>query len=341
MSSRPAARPARTARPARPPQPARGRPPRARRTVAAALGLLAAVAGACARGGDRAAASPSAAAPAVGVDDFGDTVRAPAPGRGPARLVSLNPTTTEILFALGAGPRLAGRTHWDVYPDSARLVPDLGDGLRPNVEAVLAARPDLVVLYATADNRDAARALRAAGVPVVALRIDRADQFARAARLLGRLVGDSARGATVADTVLGTLARVRAATAGRPRPRAVWPLGGEPLYVAGGAGFLGELLETAGADNVFADVPEPAPQVSREEVIRRGADVVVAGPNAAAQIERAPAWRGLAAVRAGRVVVVDTSLLLRPSVQLGRAAAMLAERLHPGALAAAGAAPRR
>jgi ABC-type Fe3+-hydroxamate transport system substrate-binding protein len=273
------------------------------------------------------------------VDDFGDTVRAP--GRAPARVVSLNPTTTEILFALGAGPRLAGRTHWDVYPDSARLVPDLGDGLRPNVEAVLAARPDLVVLYATADNRDAARALRAAGVPVVALRIDRADQFARAARLLGRLVGDSARGATVADTVLGTLARVRAATAGRARPRAVWPLGGEPLYVAGGAGFLGELLETAGADNVFADVPEPAPQVSREEVIRRGADVVVAGPNAAAQIERAPAWRGLAAVRAGRIVVVDTSLLLRPSVQLGSAAAMLAERLHPGALAAAGAAPRR
>jgi ABC-type Fe3+-hydroxamate transport system substrate-binding protein len=272
---------------------------------------------------------------AGGVDDFGDTVRLPAAGRAPRRVVSLNPTTTELLFALGAGGRLVGRTRWDVYPDSARLVPDLGDGIRPNVEAVLAARPDLVVLYAGADNRDAARAFRAAGVPVVALKIDRIAQFAGAARLLGRVVGDSARGATVADTVLATLARVRAATAALPRPRAVWPLFGEPLYVAGGGSFLSELLDAAGADNVFGDLPAPSPQVSREEVLRRGADVIVTGPSGAARLRREPAWQGLAAVRTGRVVVVDTALLLRPSVQLGRAAAMLAERLHPGALAAA------
>jgi ABC-type Fe3+-hydroxamate transport system substrate-binding protein len=271
-----------------------------------------------------------AATRAAAIDDFGDTVRVPADA--PRRVVSLNPTTTELLFAIGAGKRLVGRTHWDVYPDSARRVPDLGDGIRPNVEAVLAARPDLVVLYASADNRDAARAFRGAGIPVVALKIDRIEQFGRAARLLGRVVGDSARGDTVADTVLATVARVRAATAGRPRPRAVWPLVGDPLYVAGAGSFLSELLDAAGATNVFADLPQPSPQVSREEVLRRDADLVVTGPAGAARLRGERAWQALTAVRTGRIVVVDTAFLLRPSVQLGQAAAMLAERIHPGAL---------
>ncbi|HEX8943828.1 MAG TPA: ABC transporter substrate-binding protein, partial [Gemmatimonadaceae bacterium] len=70
-------------------------------------------------------------------------------GRAPRRIVSLNPATTEILFAIGAGPRLVGRSQYDVFPDSAKLVPSVGAALRPNIEAVLATHPDLVVLYAS------------------------------------------------------------------------------------------------------------------------------------------------------------------------------------------------
>ena len=103
-------------------------------------------------------------------DDFGDTLSA---GTAPRRIVSLNPSTTELLFAIGAGNRLVGRTTYDLWPVAARSVPDLGPGLRPNVEAVLAVHPDLVVLYASDDNRDAARRLRAAGVATAAFRVDR------------------------------------------------------------------------------------------------------------------------------------------------------------------------
>jgi ABC-type Fe3+-hydroxamate transport system substrate-binding protein len=261
-------------------------------------------------------------------------VRAAAPA---TRIVSLNPTTTELMFALGAGARLVGRTHWDEYPAAARAVPDLGDGLRPNVEAVLAARPDVVLLYASADNRSAAATLRAAGVRVVALRIDRVAQFAAAARLLGRVVGDSAAGATVADTVLASIARVRRATAGRPRVRALWPLSDAPLYVIGGGSYLSELMDAAGATNVFGDLPQPSPQVSREEALRRGADVVFSSAAGARRIAREPGWAALAAVRDGRVYTVDSALVLRPGVRLGEAAAMLARRLHPGRSAPAGA----
>lgn len=306
------------------------------RGVAALVASLAiAVVSGCGRGDRHGSVAPAETATGgVAVDDFGDTVRLGAP---PARIVSLNPTTTEVLFALGAGGRLVGRTHWDVYPDSARRVPDLGPGIEPNVEAVVAAYPDLVVLYATPSNRRAAAALRAAHVPVVTLRIDRADQFAHAVRLLGRVTATAGRADTLADTVLATLARVRAATALLPRPRTLWPLIGEPLYVIGGGSFLSELLETAGATNAFGDLAQPAAQVSREEVVRRGADLIIAGPRGAARLRADPVWRGLAAVRNDRILVVDTALFLRPSVQLGMAATQLAERIHPGALAHAGA----
>ena len=92
-----------------------------------------------------------------------------------------------------------------MWPAAARAVPDLGPGLRPNVEAVLAVHPDLVVLYASDDNRDAARRLRAAGVPTAAFRVDRIADFERVTRALGVLTGDSAAARATVDSVRRTL----------------------------------------------------------------------------------------------------------------------------------------
>ena len=298
----------------------------------AALALLVALGGAC-EGGTGAGRGSDGARPAAAgaplVDDFGDTIDVERP---PRRIVSLNPSTTEILFALGAGPRLVGRTRWDAYPDSARLVPDLGDGIRPNVEAVLGAHPDLVVLYASADNRDAAYTLRQAGVRTVSLRLDRIAQFREAVTILGRVLGDTARARTVVDTVDGTLARVRRATAPRPHPTVFWKAWDAPLLAIGGGSFMTELLEIAGARNVYGHIPSPSPQVTLEDVVRRDPDIVLAGANSSRTFRTNPAWRALRAVREGRILVVDTTLMAFPSVRLGEAAASLAELLHPGAL---------
>ncbi|HVE79430.1 MAG TPA: helical backbone metal receptor, partial [Gemmatimonadaceae bacterium] len=272
------------------------------------------------------APAPERAAAGI-VDDFGDTLRLAA---SPRRIVSLNPTTTELLFALGAGERVVGRTHWDQWPDSARLVPDLGNGLRPNVEAVLARRPDLVLLYASGDNRDAANRLRAAGVPTLALRIDSIAEFRRAVVLLSVLVGDSARGTRVRDSVDRTLSRVRLATAPLPPPRVMWHVWDSPLIVIGGGSYLTELVAIAGARNVYADQPAISPQVSMEDIVRRDPDYIIAGPVGRERVLADPRWRGVRAVRDGRVVAVDTNLVGRPSVRLGEAAVELARLLHPG-----------
>ncbi|MCE2941890.1 MAG: ABC transporter substrate-binding protein [Gemmatimonadota bacterium] len=280
-----------------------------------------------------AACAGPAARPVAGeriIDDFGDTLVI---ARPPARIVSLNPASTEILFTIGAGQRVVGRTSWDAWPDAARAVPDLGPGLRPNVEAVLAAKPDLVLLYAAQDNRAAARALRAAGVATLTLRVDRIADFARATTLLGRVLGDTAAAATLRDSVLATVSRVageaRAARAAArtSAPSVAWPLGERPLYVIGGSSFLGELIDSAGGRNAFGDLAQPSPTVAFEELVRRDPDVLVVGAAAAARIATDARWRQLRAVRSGRLVIADSVRTGRPGPRLGEAVSWLRDAL--------------
>ena len=259
-------------------------------------------------------------------DDFGNPVVI---GRAPSRIVSLNPTTTEILFTIGAGHRVVGRTHYDLFPDSAALVPDLGPGIRPNVEGVIGARPDLVILYASADNKPAADRLRQAGIAVVGFKIDRIEQFERITRLLGRLTGDSARAATVVDSVASTLDRVRGATAGFPRPTVFIHGWDKPVIAITGGSFMSQLLEIAGGRNIYDSIPAPSSTVTLEDVVRRDPQYVLAHPSEAEQMKRSSSWRTLRAVREGRVLVYDSNLVARPSVQLGAAARSFALLLHP------------
>ena len=268
------------------------------------------------------------------VDDLGDTVHVAA-AAGEARLVSLNPTTTEVAFALGLGGRLVGRSRWDVWPAEAARVQSVGDGIRPNVEAILATRPTLVVLYASADNKPAVRALRAAGVMTLAVRVDSIAEFRRVTTMLGNVLGVPSRARALVDSVDRTLAHVRQVTSDAPRPTVLWRAWEAPLMVIGGGSYLTELIEVAGGRNVFADDPRPSPQVSFEEVLRRRPDLVLAGDSAAArELATSARWRALPAVRDGRVLVIDGELLSRPSVRLGEAALHLASRLHPELAAA-------
>lgn len=264
----------------------------------------------------------------IDVDDFGDTLRAPA--RPPQRIVSLNPTTTEIVFAIGAGPRLVGRSQWGSWPDSALRVPALGPAVQPNVEAVLAVHPDLVLLYASAADQPAAARFRDAGIPIAALRIDRIAEFRRATRDLGMLLGDSARAATVVDSVDRTLDGVRRATRHLSRPAVLVVTWENPVIVIGGGSFMSELIDIAGGRNVYGDLPAPSPTVSLEDVVARAPDIVLASPEGRARILADPLWQAVPAVRRGRVVAYDTTVVGRPSVVLGEAAVSLARVLHPG-----------
>lgn len=292
------------------------------RLSTALLGLVLGLA-ACG-GGTGDTRSPSAQS--GDVDDFGDVITF---GAAPSRIVSLNPATTELLFALGAGSRLVGRTTWDEWPVEALAVPDLGPGVRPNIEAVLAARPDFVVLYASSDNRAAASRLRAAGISTLSLKVDRIEHFERSTRLLARVLGDTAAGRIVADSVRATLDRVAARTSAVVRPTVLWPVDVSPVIVIGAGSFLHQLIEIAGGTNVYGDVAAASPQLSLEDIHMRDPDVILANKTLRGRIRSESGWRDLRAVRTSRVLEADEMLMGRPSVRMGEAAVALARLLHP------------
>lgn len=262
------------------------------------------------------------------VDDFGDTLRA---GGAAARVVSLNPVTTEAIFAMRADARLVGRTKWDGAPAEAARIASVGDGMQPNIEAVLATRPDLVILYAAEANRAAAAAFRRAGVATLALRTDRVEDFARMMRALGAALGDTIAARTIIDSVTRTIDAVRAL----PRPaKAVsvfWHAWDAPVITIGGGSFQHELIVAAGAVNVFGDLRAPSPQVTMEAVAQRNPDYVLAGPVSARSLRTDARWQAVAAVRAGRILVVDTALIGRPGVRMGEAARSLRALLDSAA----------
>ena len=281
-----------------------------------------AIAQAVACGSPKAERAPQAAArdaQAAVTDDYGDTIRA----TSAQRIVSLNPVTTELLFALGAGNRVVGRTHWDLYPDAARAVPDLGNGMMPNVEAVVGVHPDLVVLYAGESNRAAAAQFRRAGITTLSIRDDHISDFRRTIEMLARATGDTAAGRAIADSVERSLAAVGA----RPRPAKVvtvfWHVWDSPILTIGRGSYLNELVTIVGAKNVFGDLDQPSPQVTLEEIVRRNPDYILVGPASAEKLRESSLWRSVPAVRDGHLLIVDTLLVGRPGIKLGEAARSL------------------
>ncbi len=254
------------------------------------------------------------------VDDFGDTLRLAQPAE---RIVSLNPVITEALFALGAGARLVGRTHWDTSPVAALAVPDLGDGMQPNVEAVLAARPELIVLYASNANRAAATAFRRAGVQTLTMHTNRIGDLPRALHRLGLAIGDTATARRVADSVTRSLDAVRGRPRGAVRPTVFWHAWDAPVITIGAGSYLNELVDIAGARNVFGDLSQPSPQVTLESVARRNPDFILAGPVTARRLRADARWQAVPAVRKHQVLVIDTSIVGRPGVRMGEAARFL------------------
>ncbi len=256
------------------------------------------------------------------VDDAGDSVSVAAPAR---RIVSLIPATTELLFAIGAGGSVVGRTTWCDYPPAARAVPSLGDGIAPNVEAVLASRPDLVLLYNSAQNAAIAGRLRALGIPELRLTTDRLADVGRVARLLGRVTGQLRAADSVSAVFDTALAHATVQTHG-PRPKVLLLVWEQPPMTIGRGSFLSELVERAGGANLFDDVRSSAGAVSIEAVAARDPDLILTTTATPSFAER-PEWRAVRAVRQRRFLPVTGSQFDRPSPRAPAAIRELAAEL--------------
>ncbi len=248
---------------------------------------------------------------------------------GPAqRIVSLSPSTTELLFAIGAGDQVVGRTRWCADPPEALEVESVGDGLDPNVELIVARRPDLVVFYRSGMNDAALEQLERLGIATASVQLDGLADLARAALLLGRLTGDSAR----ADTLVRAFEQELAAVSTPPADDAATVLmlaWDNPPIVIGSASFLSEIVSHAGARNAFAELERPSGSVSLEAIAARAPDVVLLTEgDAEPAFARRPEWQVVKGVREGRFVAVSGSQFSHPSFRAALAIAELRAALE-------------
>lgn len=256
------------------------------------------------------------------------------------RIVALAPSVTETLFAIGAGGDVVGVSDLSDFPPEARSIERVGSYLQPNVEAVVARRPDVVIAVPSPGNREAVEALGDLGLRVEIVEegrslADALDAIERIAALVGR----RAQGAALRARIRGEIESVRGRVAGSPRRRVLMVIGQNPFVAVGDGNLLDELLRLAGADNVAAGLGR-WPRLSVEFVVRSAPDVVVD----ASMGDEAPAslafYEGLslAAAKRGHVYSVRLDEVLRPGPRIGEGFALLARLVHPEAFAA-GSAP--
>jgi iron complex transport system substrate-binding protein len=258
------------------------------------------------------------------VDDAGDTLALNRPAQ---RVVSLIPAATELLFAIGAGDLVVGRTQYCDYPTAARVVANLGDGINPNIEAVLARKPDLVVLYNSGQNAAVATRLRELGIPAARINTDALRDVPRVAALLGLLTG-LRRGADSVAAVFDTALAHASQSGAERRPKILLLVWEQPPMTVGRGSFLSELIERAGGDNLFADITAPSGVVSVEAVAARDPDLIFTFMGDSLSFASRPEWQVVPAVRERRFLRVSGSEFERPSPRAPAAIRQLAARLR-------------
>jgi iron complex transport system substrate-binding protein len=274
--------------------------------------------------------------PLAVTDDLGRHVTI---ASAPKRIVSLAPSNTEILFAVGAGDQVVGLTKYCSYPPEASAGRTVIGGFTANsvsVEKILALQPDLVVA-AGSSHRSVIEALEQAHVTILALDAQNLDGIYKNILLAGQVTGHTSQAGKLVDDmkrrVAAVSAKVQTIPAGE-RPKVFYEVWDEPLMTAGPATFIHQVIELAGGSNIFADAAEEYPRVSPEVVIERNPDVIL-GPSShgdalvASKIAARPGWRPIRAVRQGRVAIVDGDLISRAGPRIVDALESVAKLLYP------------
>jgi iron complex transport system substrate-binding protein len=261
----------------------------------------------------------------------------------PARIISLIPAVTEMLFAIGAGPRVVAVSSFDEYPPEALKLPRVGALLDPDLERILALRPDLVVVYES--QVDLRRQLERATIPMFVYKHAGLADVTITIRQLGTRAGHEEEATKVVRQIDERLADVRRRVARRPKPRTLLVFGRDALalrgiYASGGIGFLSDMLEVAGGINVFADVKQQSVQATSELILARRPDVILelrpGELTPEQQRKEISVWQSLSsvpAVRAGRISIFTDPRTVVPGPRVAEGTELIARALHPDAFA--------
>jgi iron complex transport system substrate-binding protein len=275
---------------------------------------------------------PQAALALTTIDQTGRRLVLPAP---PARIISLVPSVTEILFTIGAQDRLVGVTDFCDYPAEARRKPSVGGMLAPSLETIVALKPDLVVATTSGNRHETFDQLARLKIPVYLVNpitvADVLDLVSRVGRLTDRADAADRAVAALRERIQAVSARVAA----RPRPRVLYVLWPDPLIVPARDALVSELIALAGGDSVTADGGQGYPRYSMEAALARNPEVIILASHGS---ERSPLVRSkwerfsqVPAVAAGRLHAMDGNLMHRYGPRMVDGLEKLARLIHPEA----------
>ena len=253
---------------------------------------------------------------------------------GPIRVVSLAPSLTEIVFALGRGDWLMGVTDFCDYPPEARSKPQIGGPMTPDLERVVGLRPDLVLATAEGNPRDVVAQLTRLHIPVFAVKPEGYAGILASVEAVGRALQAEAAAASLVQDIQRRIAAIDHAVANHPRPRLLYLVWTDPLIAAGPATYIHDLIEMAGGENVLRDRSVPYPRLGWEEIVRAAPEVILVashrdGSDRPAIGDVWKAWQSVPAVRSGRVLAVPGDTIHRPGPRVVEGVEQLARAIHP------------
>jgi iron complex transport system substrate-binding protein len=284
---------------------------------------------------EAAAAVPGEFAALKFTDSVGREVVIDAP---PARIVSLAPSITESLYAIGAGDLLVGRTDFCDYPEETAALPSVGgfDASTISIETILALEPDLVIggsIY----QADLAETLAKAGIPVFIMEPRTVEEIMSSLQTLGKVTNHAAEANAVAADMqqrIDAVSKIVNTIPQDKRQTVFYEVWADPYMTTSNQTYIGELIGMAGGVNIFGDLKEDYPTISAEEIIARDPQVILGPSNHADQltgdaIAGREGWSNIAAVKNQRVYIVDGNIVSRTGPRVVDALEDIAKYLYP------------
>jgi iron complex transport system substrate-binding protein len=251
----------------------------------------------------------------------------------PARVISLAPSITEMLFSLGLDEQIVGVTDFCDYPPAAKAKMKVGYS-NPNVETIVSLRPDLVLAPREFFRTDLQAKLEQLKIPVFVLEAKTLDDVSLHVQTLGRIVDRSTEANAVADAIRKRMAEIQRKTEAASPKRVLYVLNSQPLITVGPGSFIHQMIEIAGGINVATQAAVPYPRLSMETVLKEDPEVLVFPVGDVESVPRSEQqqwqrWTSLSAVKHHRFHEVSSNLLNRPGPRIVEGLEQLARAIHP------------
>jgi iron complex transport system substrate-binding protein len=251
---------------------------------------------------------------------------------GPQKVVSLAPSVTETVFALGFGKRLVGVTDYCDYPAEARKLPRIGGFMSPSLESIVAKRPDLVVGVSSATDPVKAKEMERLGLKVSLISLATVNDILNSIKSVARLLGSPEAGERLVRKITLQFDEVKRRVAPAPRRSTLVAVGLRPLVVVGGKNFIDELITLAGGENIAGKAAQPWLNLPDEYVVAKAPQVIIEAGMGSERSESAKHWgdlKSIPAVKEGRVYAYPSDKILRPGPRIGEGLEEIARLVHP------------